>query len=146
MAMRKSSSWKQTRAGRSGPQAARNGKRAARNGKRAARAGKQSTLTPALGAKRTAARSEALALGATLTISDVGDCRRALLQTDAARLDARALRVVDTAGLQLLLAAGRAAQRRGERLAIDGAAGLLSGAAASLGLETALAAVLDLSA
>jgi len=90
-----------------------------------------------------------LALGPTLTIRDVRDCQRALQRmahAGAARLDAHALRVVDTAGLQLLLAAGRAAQRRGQRLALTGAAELLRGAAESLGLTAELDAVLELSA
>ena len=91
----------------------------------------------------------ALSLGATLTIAEVADCHRALqvlLAGGAASIDARDLKSIDTAGLQLLLVAGRAARERGVRLKLLGGTELLTGAAAALGLHEELAASVELSA
>lgn len=115
----------------------------------ASRKSSSSKRVRAAGRPANARPTRPLALAATLTIGDVADCRRRLqrmLQSDVARLDAHALRTVDTAGLQLLIAAGRAARRRGQRLALAGAAELLTATATSLGLDAALGAVLELSA
>jgi anti-anti-sigma regulatory factor len=96
-------------------------------------------------------RAETLTLGAALTINEVGACRQALrklLLAGGARgeaaVHAQSLRAIDTAGLQLLLAAGQAAQQRGCRLALLGATDLLQAAATALGLHAALGAALEL--
>lgn len=101
--------------------------------------------------QRPAPEAGNLSLGAALTIREVGACHRQLqrlLRADsrgpAGAIDARSLRSIDTAGLQLLLVAGRAAQQRGSRLAIRGASELLKQAAAELGLDGALGATLEL--
>ncbi len=118
--------------------------------KRSARA------VPARGARqparhRTAHRAGSFTLGAALTIREVSACRRTLRELlragavrEVAAIDAQSLRAIDTAGLQLLLAAGQAAQQRGCRLALVGATDLLSAAAAALGLRAALGAALEL--
>lgn len=89
----------------------------------------------------------ALSLGPTLTIAEVADCHRALqvlLAGGAASIDAHDLKSIDTAGLQLLLVAGRAARERGVTLKLLGGAELLTGAAAALGLHEELAASVEL--
>lgn len=111
---------------------------------------------PSRSAQRTPVRRRSYALGAALTISEVGDCQRGLRRlllapaAPAARastcIDAHALRTLDTAGLQLLLAAGRHAQQRGGRLALLGAGELVRAAAAALGLGELLGSVLELPA
>jgi anti-anti-sigma regulatory factor len=108
---------------------------------------------PSRSAQRTPVRRRSYALGAALTISEVGDCQRGLrrlLLAPAAPastcIDAHALRTLDTAGLQLLLAAGRHAQQRGGRLALLGAGELVRAAAAALGLGELLGSVLELPA
>lgn len=90
----------------------------------------------------------ALSLGAALTISEVAECHRALqvlLAGGAASIDARNLKSIDTAGLQLLLVAGRAARERGVTLKLLGSTEFLTGAAAALGLREELAANVELS-
>lgn len=95
------------------------------------------------------APAPALSLGSTLTIAEVADCHRALqvlLAGGAAAIDAHELKSIDTAGLQLLLVAGRAARDRGVTLKLLGGTELLTGAAAALGLREELAASVELSA
>ncbi|HEY7929694.1 MAG TPA: STAS domain-containing protein [Steroidobacteraceae bacterium] len=94
------------------------------------------------------APAPALALGPNLTIAEVAECHRALqvlLAGGAAAIDARNLKSIDTAGLQLLLVAGRAARERGVTLRLLGGTQLLTGAAAALGLREELAASVELS-
>lgn len=94
------------------------------------------------------APAPALALGPTLTISEVAECHRALqvlLAGGSASVDAHDLKSIDTAGLQLLLVAGRAARERGIRLKLLGGTELLTGAAAALGLREELAESVELS-
>lgn len=98
---------------------------------------------------RAAAAGGALALGPALTITEVASAHRALqrlLAAGKAAADARTLRSIDTAGLQLLLIAGRAARERGLTLRIAGAGELLAGAAEAVGLREQLAAAVELSA
>jgi anti-anti-sigma regulatory factor len=88
-----------------------------------------------------------LALGASLTIVEARACQRslsALLERGHAAADAHALQSIDTAGLQLLLAAGRAARGRGLTLKLSGARALLLDAASSLGLGSELTEVVEL--
>jgi anti-anti-sigma regulatory factor len=85
----------------------------------------------------------ALSLGASLSIREVGDFAvrlKALLEGGATEIDAGALETVDTAGLQLLLAAAAAARRRGLTLKLVGAQRLYQGAATALGLAEQLSA------
>jgi len=96
------------------------------------------------GAKR---RSKRLALGASLTIVETRALQRslsALIERGPAEADAHALMSVDSAGLQLLLAAGRAARERGLPFRLFGARALLLDAATSLGLGSALTEVVEL--
>jgi anti-anti-sigma regulatory factor len=96
-----------------------------------------------------AASPPALALGPSLTIAEVAECHRALqvlLAAGSASIDAHDLKSIDTAGLQLLLVAGRAARERGVTLKLLGGTELLTGAAAALGLHQELAASVELSA
>jgi ABC-type transporter Mla MlaB component len=88
-----------------------------------------------------------LVLGASLTITEVratGRSLAALLEAGRAEADGSALRAVDTAGLQLLLVAGRTARERGLKLRVTGAEELLLSTAAMLGLETHLTQVVEL--
>jgi ABC-type transporter Mla MlaB component len=93
-----------------------------------------------------------VALGSALTIAEAGSCwreLRAMLARGGARVatvDAHALRSVDTAGLQLLLVAGRAARERGLTLRLAGATQLLSDTAEALGLAADLACCVELTA
>ena len=96
----------------------------------------------------TVAPPPALSLGPTLTIAEVAQCHRALqvlLAGGAACIDAHNLKSIDTAGLQLLLVAGRAARERGVTLKLLGGTDFLTGAAAALGLREELAANVELS-
>lgn len=98
--------------------------------------------------RATAPLPPALALGPNLTIAEVAECHRALqvlLAGGAAAIDARNLKSIDTAGLQLLLVAGRAARERGVTLKLLGGTELLTGAAAALGLREELTASVELS-
>ena len=84
-----------------------------------------------------------LPLGSSLSIREVGERAaqlRALLAAGSAELDAGKLESIDTAGLQLLLAAAAAARRRGLELKLRDAAGVTSAAAQALGLQEQLAA------
>jgi len=92
-------------------------------------------------------RSKRLALGASLTIVEARLLQRslkALIERGRAEADAHALTSVDTAGLQLLLAAGRAAREGGLPFKLFGARALLLDAATSLGLGSALTEVVEL--
>jgi ABC-type transporter Mla MlaB component len=100
-------------------------------------------------ARARARADDGVTLGVALTIAEAAQCARALtamLARGTARTDARALKSVDTAGMQLLLAAAAAAQERGLTLQVRGGARLLRGAAEALGLGGDLAAVMELSA
>jgi anti-anti-sigma regulatory factor len=76
-----------------------------------------------------------LPLGSSLSIREVGERAaqlKALFAAGSAVVDARKLESVDTAGLQLLLAAAAAARRRGLTLKLLGAGSLNTGAADAL--------------
>jgi ABC-type transporter Mla MlaB component len=84
-----------------------------------------------------------LALGPALSIHEVRECAAqldALFAAGGCEVDAGKLESVDTAGLQLLLAAALMARRRGLTLKLLGAGGLQSGAASALGMANPLAA------
>jgi anti-anti-sigma regulatory factor len=86
----------------------------------------------------TPARSNVLQLGSSLSIREVSECAtqlKAMLANGPLDVDASRLETIDTAGIQLLLAAAAAAQRRGFKLKLLGAHGLKGGAARSLGLS-----------
>src|SRR5579863_1204925 len=79
-------------------------------------AGVASAGSTVAGAAGTCAR---LPLGASLSIREVSECAaqlKALFAAGSAEVDAHELQSIDTAGLQLLLAAAAAAQRRGLKL------------------------------
>lgn len=83
-------------------------------------------------------RASVLKLGASLSIREVSDCAtqiKGLLKAGPTDIDVSQLETIDTAGIQLLLAAAAAAQRRGFKLKLLGAQGLRTGAARSLGLS-----------
>ena len=84
-----------------------------------------------------------LPLGSSLSIREVGERAaqlKALFAAGSAEVDAGKLESVDTAGLQLLLAAAAAARRCGLTLKLLGAERLNTGAAAALGLTEHMAA------
>jgi ABC-type transporter Mla MlaB component len=88
-----------------------------------------------------------LALGSSLSIREVGERAaqfKALIASGSAEVDAGKLESIDTAGLQLLLAAAAAARRRGLTLRLHGAGSLGSGAASALGLADHLAATAEI--
>jgi ABC-type transporter Mla MlaB component len=88
-----------------------------------------------------------LALGAALSIREVGERAlqiKAMFATGTAEVDARTLESIDTAGLQLLLAAAAEARRRGLKLKLLGAERLNSGAASALGVADQLAAAAEI--
>jgi ABC-type transporter Mla MlaB component len=88
-----------------------------------------------------------MALGSSLSIREVGERAaqfKALIAAGSAEVDAGKLESIDTAGLQLLLAAAAAARRRGLTLRLHGAGSLNSGAASSLGLADHLAATAEI--
>jgi ABC-type transporter Mla MlaB component len=88
-----------------------------------------------------------LALGSSLSIREVGERAaqfKALIASGSAEVDAGKLESIDTAGLQLLLAAAAAARRRGLTLRLHGAGSLGSGAASALGLADQLAATAEI--
>jgi anti-anti-sigma regulatory factor len=83
----------------------------------------------------------------TLSIREVGQRHleiQSMLERGDTEIDVGALASVDTAGLQLLLAAAHAAQRRGLRLRLRGAQRLLSDAARLLGMEAQLGALAEI--
>jgi ABC-type transporter Mla MlaB component len=88
-----------------------------------------------------------LTLGSSLSIREVGERAaqfKALIAAGSAEVDASKLESIDTAGLQLLLAAAAAARRRGLTLRLHGAGSLNSGAASALGLADHLAATAEI--
>jgi anti-anti-sigma regulatory factor len=91
--------------------------------------------------------ASALVLGASLSIREVGECAaqfKAMFAAGSAEVDARMLESVDTAGLQLLLAAAAAARRRGLTLKLLGAERLNAGPANALGLTDHLSAAAEI--
>jgi anti-anti-sigma regulatory factor len=91
--------------------------------------------------------TDPLPLGSSLSIREVGERAaqlKALFAAGSAVVDARKLESIDTAGLQLLLAAAAAARRRGLTLKLLGAASLKTGAAEALGLADQLAATAEI--
>lgn len=101
--------------------------------------------TAAVSAQQRVSAAPELMLGPELTIREAAEQRaRLLLMLEAGRdrIDASALRTVDTAGLQLLLAASLAARSRGRRLTFAAAGGLMQSAGA-LGLAEQLGAVAE---
>ena len=88
-----------------------------------------------------------LSLGASLSIREVGERAaqlRALFAAGSAEVDVGMLESVDTAGLQLLLAAAAGARRRGLKLKLLGAERLNTGAACALGVAEHLAAAAEI--
>ncbi len=84
-----------------------------------------------------------LQLGPSLSIREVSECAsqlNALVAAGGCEVDVGKLESVDTAGLQLLLAAALMARRRGLTLKLLGAGGLHAGAATALGIADHLAA------
>lgn len=84
-----------------------------------------------------------LSLGASLSIREVGERAaqlRAQFAAGSAEVDVGMLESVDTAGLQLLLAAAAGARRLGLKLKLLGAERLNTGAARALGVAEHLAA------
>lgn len=105
----------------------------------------QSAAAPTGAAK--GAGNGLMALGSSLSIREVGERAaqfKALIAAGSAEVDASKLESVDTAGLQLLLAAAAAARRRGLTLRLHGAGSLNSGAASALGLADHLAAAAEI--
>jgi len=97
--------------------------------------------------ERRRSASKRFALDGALTILEARAGQRSLsnlIERGCDEVDASALRSIDTAGLQLLLAAGRAARERGLTLKVFGARALLLDAALSLGLGSALTEVVEL--
>ena len=91
--------------------------------------------------------SQVLKFGASLSIRDVGEYAaqfRTLLNSGAVELDLRQVETIDTAGMQLLLAAASAAERSGFRLKLHGAQALQTGAARALGLEQQLRSLAEI--
>jgi ABC-type transporter Mla MlaB component len=94
-----------------------------------------------------AAAGGPLSFGASLSIREVGERAaqlRAQFAAGSAEVDVGMLESVDTAGLQLLLAAAAGARRRGLKLKLLGAERLNSGAARALGLAEHLAAAAEI--
>ncbi len=88
-----------------------------------------------------------LRLDASLSIREVGERvlqLKAWLAAGRSELDVSKLETIDTAGLQLLLAAAAAAQRSGARLRLIGGQRLLAGAAGALGLAEPLTAAAEI--
>jgi anti-anti-sigma regulatory factor len=115
----------------------------ARSRQRPQAASSQSGTNSAATAPSAACAAAALPLGSSLSIREVGERAaqlKALFASGSAEVDARKLESIDTAGLQLLLAAAAAARRRGLTLKLLGAERLNSGAAGALGLAEYLAA------
>lgn len=84
-----------------------------------------------------------LCVGSSLSIREVGAVCVQLQQSIEAgpvEIDLRGLESIDTAGVQLLLAAVLTARQRGSAVQWLGAEKLLSGAAGALGLDAQLAA------
>jgi len=93
-----------------------------------------------------AASAGVLRLGSSLSIREVTDCAtqfKAMLANGPTDMDASGLETIDTAGVQLLLAAAIAAKRHGYKLKLIGAQGVKSGAGRSLGLSEHLDELAD---
>jgi ABC-type transporter Mla MlaB component len=93
------------------------------------------------------AQRSVLRLGSSLSIREVSECAsqiKAMLANGPTDIDARRLESIDTAGMQLLLAAAAGAQRRGFKLKLLGAQGLKSGAARALGLSEHLSELAEI--
>jgi ABC-type transporter Mla MlaB component len=94
-----------------------------------------------------AAAAGPLSLGASLSIREVSERAaqlRAQFAAGSAEVDVGMLESVDTAGLQLLLAAAAGARRRGLKLKLLGAERLNTGAARALGVAEHLAAAAEI--
>ena len=119
----------------------------ARRSRTAAAAPAPAATSPAAAAAAASGAASALVLGASLSIREVGGCAaqfKAMFAAGSAEVDARMLESVDTAGLQLLLAAAAAARRRGLTLKLLGAERLNAGPANALGLTDHLAAAAEI--
>jgi len=106
----------------------------------------EQVIVAALPAEAMAA-SKVLQLGSSLSIREVGEFAgqfKAMLAAGATDVDANQLESIDTAGMQLLLAAAVAAQRRGLKLRLLNAQGVKIGAARSLGLTEHLVELTEL--
>jgi anti-anti-sigma regulatory factor len=93
------------------------------------------------------APSSVLQLGSALSIREVSECAarlKGMLASGPTEIDASRVESIDTAGIQLLLAAAIAAQRSGFKLKLLGAHGLQSGAARALGLSEHLAKLAEI--
>lgn len=94
-----------------------------------------------------AAAGGPLSFGASLSIREVSERAaqlRAQFAAGSAEVDVGMLESVDTAGLQLLLAAAAGARRRGLKLKLLGAERLNTGAARALGVAEHLAAAAEI--
>jgi anti-anti-sigma regulatory factor len=88
-------------------------------------------------------------VGASLSIHEAGACLRELraaMDHGLTEVDASALQVMDTAGVQLLLAAARTVHAQGRTLRITHAGNLLAEATDALGLRAAFAGIAEFSA
>jgi anti-anti-sigma regulatory factor len=88
-----------------------------------------------------------LELGSSLSIREVKEYAtqlKAMLAAGPIEIDATKLESIDTAGIQLLLVAAAAAQRRGFTMKLRGAQGIRTGAARSLGLNEHLAELAEI--
>jgi anti-anti-sigma regulatory factor len=90
--------------------------------------------------------SQVLQFGPSLSIRDVAQYAAqfgTMLDSGPVELDLRHVESIDTAGLQLLLAAAGAAAQHGFRLKLHVADAVRSGAARSLGLEQQLSSLTE---
>lgn len=93
-----------------------------------------------------AAPDAVLSLGTALSIREVGECRKklqAMLAAGLSVVDVGEVQSVDSAGVQLLLAAASAARAQGLTLRVQGGDKLIKGAAGALGLSEHLAATAE---
>jgi ABC-type transporter Mla MlaB component len=91
--------------------------------------------------------SSVLQLGSSLSIREVSECAvqlKSMLANGPLDVDVSRLETIDTAGIQLLLAAAAAAQRRGFKLKLLGGHALKGGAARSLGLSEHLSELAEI--
>jgi anti-anti-sigma regulatory factor len=88
-----------------------------------------------------------LQLGTSLSIREVSECAsrlKAMLANGPTMVDASLLVSIDTAGIQMLLAAAASAQRRGFKLKLLSALGVRTGAARALGLHEHLGELVEI--
>ena len=88
-----------------------------------------------------------LQLGASLSIREVNECAsrlKVMLASGPTVVDASLLENIDTAGIQLLLAAAASAQRRGYKLKLLSALGVKTGVARALGLNEHLSELAEI--